>query len=137
MGVGVWSSLSLFLCVPVCVAAEYIVPALVLGQTLNMYSNKTKFAFVTPNISLAQRTLLKEVGFITKDVTWQPGYYVVSCPNSYLDVQFLRLNCWHFSNYDSLVYVDADVVSTTCIHHHNKNPSNLCGCVCERGWVYE
>ena len=114
----------------VMVSNDFVVPALVLGYSIQTFScHKTMIALISGNVSKDTQKALQSVGWETRlveemDCNWMDakvggdrnsGVFGIP-PRKRIKGTHTRFHAWTYTEFSKIIYVDADYISVSYTH---------------------
>ena len=127
----------------VLVNDKYIVPALVLGHSLQQFScQRNMLAFVSKEVTGPARLALRAVGWTVHEVTqmdcrWMELKQGQAFSGKGILGTHTRLHAWNFTQYSKIVYVDPDVMPVSHMDELFKLPGDFAAAYCARPGIMD
>jgi len=130
---------------------DFVVPALVLGHTIDMFScQKNMIAFISESVSVGARNALRSVGWDTRlveemDCNWldvklggERNRGIFGRPLGHrIKGTHTRFHAWNYTQFSKIIYVDADYMLMTNIDELFDIPDDFAAASCSRPGVLD
>lgn len=127
----------------VLVNDKYVVPALVLGHSLRMFScEKNMLVFVSKQVSQPARVALQKVGWtvhevIQMDCKWMEAQQGRPPSNRGIAGTHTRFHAWNYTQYSKIIYMDPDYMPLTHMDELFSVPGDFAAAYCARPGIMD